>query len=69
MSAPIFVVVCENDQPHPRFGVDPKGPLVAESYTSMTIDQANELAARLERFGACRVGRVVFDDPAAEVKA
>ncbi|HXD04439.1 MAG TPA: hypothetical protein VN680_00190 [Burkholderiaceae bacterium] len=62
--APIYVVVCQNGKPSRYNGkVDPYGPLVFESYTSETMQQAQAKAARLEReYGPCRVGRVVFDD-------
>ena len=62
MAAPIYVVVSQNDKAHPRWGVDKDGPIVHESYTSMTLEQAQARAARMESSGACRVGRVVFED-------
>lgn len=61
-TAPIYVVVCQNDKPHPRFGVDTGGPIVHESYTSMTLEQAQRRCSAMELWGACRVGRVVFED-------
>ena len=61
--APIYVVVCANDKPHPKFGRDPYGPLVWESYTrNATLQGARELAARVEHNGACRIARLVFED-------
>jgi hypothetical protein len=60
-AAPIYVVVCQNDKEHPRFGKDSAGPIVHESYTSMTLEQAQARCGTMERWGACRVGRVVFD--------
>ena len=61
-AAPIYVVVCQNDIPHPRWGVDKGGPIVHESYTSVTLEQAKKRCETMEQYGACRVGRVVFDD-------
>jgi hypothetical protein len=60
--APIYVVVCQNDKEHPNFGLDPDGPIVHESYTKMTLQQAHSRCATMERWGACRVGRVVLED-------
>lgn len=69
-AAPIYVVVCQNDKAHPRWGRDEKGPIVHESYTSMTLQQAQERCATMEQHGACRIGRVIFEDhPDFEVKA
>lgn len=61
-AAPIYVVVCQNDKEHPRWGRDPNGPIVHESYTSMTLEQAQARAAAFEGSGACRIGRVIFED-------
>lgn len=67
--APIYVVVCQNDKEHPKFGRDPGGVLVLESYASMTLQQANARCAAMELHGACRVGRVIFEnEPNFEVK-
>lgn len=64
--APIYVVVCQNDKPHPRWGVDESGPIVYEQYTrTATLENARARAAVLEASGACRVGRVVFEDEPA----
>jgi hypothetical protein len=61
-AAPIYVVVCQNDKSHPRWGVDEDGPLVHEQYTRTATLEAMQLrAAALEIYGACRVGRVVFE--------
>lgn len=58
----IFVVVCQNDKPHPRWGVDDGGPLVHEQYTNTaTLENMQKLAAAMEIHGACRVARLVFD--------
>lgn len=59
----IFVVVCQNDRPHPRWGVDEGGPLVHETYTRQaTREAAQKRAAQMERYGACRIARLVFED-------
>jgi hypothetical protein len=59
----IWVVVCQNDKPHPRLGTDPGGPLVYETPTrTATRDQAMKRAAAMERYGACRIARLVFED-------
>lgn len=59
----IWVVVCQNDKPHPRWGGDPGGPIVFERYTrGATKQAAMEQAAKLERLGACRIARLVFED-------
>ena len=71
VAAPIYVVVCNNDKPfHADGEIDPGGPIVHESYTSMTLDQAHQRASVMERWGACRIGRVVFEgEPGFEVKS
>lgn len=59
----VWVVVCQNDKPHPRWGADPDGPLVHETYTrSATREAAMKRAAQMERWGACRIARLVFED-------
>lgn len=61
--APIFVVVCDNDVPHPRWGVDPHGPLVHETYTNgATRDAALARSERMKQWGRCRIARLVFED-------
>ncbi len=61
-AAPIYVVVCQNDKPHPRFGVDTGGPLVFEQYTKgATLEAMQARAGAMEAHGACRVARLVFD--------
>jgi hypothetical protein len=64
MSAvPIYVVVCQNDKAHPRFGVDPHGAIVHETYVkdgTLQLQQAR--AGVMERWGACRLARLVFED-------
>lgn len=61
--APVYVVVCENDKPHPRWGVDPGGAIVHETYTNAaTLEHARKRAAAQERWGACRIARLVFTD-------
>lgn len=58
----IWVVVCQNDKPHPRWGVDEHGPIVHETYTRNAIrEEAMRRAAQLEVNGACRIARLVFD--------
>lgn len=68
--APIYVVVCANDKPHPRWGVDARGALVHETYVAdATLKKQQQRAALMEAHGACRVGRVVFEgEPGFEVK-
>lgn len=59
----IYVVVCQNDKPHWRWGVDTRGPLVHEQYVNTaTLENAQQRCAELEGYGACRIGRVVFED-------
>lgn len=59
----IYVVVCANDKPHPTLGMDAGGAIVHETYVKhATLNKAAERAANMERWGACRVGRVVFED-------
>lgn len=46
-AAPIYVVVCQNDKPHPRYGVDPHGAIVHETYVkdgTLELQQARALA-------------------------
>jgi len=64
MAAPIYVVVCANDKPHPRWGIDKGGPIVYETYTKdATLEAAKARAEQAEQQnGACRIGRVVFED-------
>lgn len=63
MSAPIYVVVASTGGA-PRVGNEAGGPIVMETdVEGATFAQAQHRAAQLERrFGACRVGRVVFED-------
>lgn len=62
-AAPIYVVVCQNDKAHPRWGVDAGGPLVHEQYTrTATLENARDRCAVMEQHGACRVARLVFED-------
>lgn len=69
-AAPIYVVVASTGgagYSGGRSGVTahPGGPIVMETDIgeSSTLQKAHERAAILERrFGACRVGRVVFED-------
>jgi hypothetical protein len=59
---PIYVVVCQNDKPHHRYGPDPDGPIVREQYVrEATLEKACKRAAAMEMYGACRVGRIAFD--------
>lgn len=70
-AAPIYVVVCENDKPHPRWGIDPGGAIVHERYVNgATLEAAHDACRRFEQLGACRIGRVVFEgEPGLEVTA
>lgn len=62
-AAPIYVVVCANDKPHPQYGIDPGGAIVHEVYAKeATLQEAQRRAAMFEAGGACRIGRVVFED-------
>lgn len=61
-AAPIYVVVCQNDKEYFGWGRDVNGFIVHESYTSMTLEQAQARAAAFENYGACRIGRVIFED-------
>ena len=59
----IWVVVCENDVPHPRWGVDERGPIVHETYVrDATRENALAACRRFKAHGACRIARLVFDD-------
>lgn len=60
---PVYVVVCQNDKPHPRWGKDEGGPIVHETYTrGATLEAARKRSAMFEQHGACRVARLVFED-------
>jgi hypothetical protein len=62
MSAPIYVVVCQNDKPHPHYGVDERGPIVHETYTQdATLEKQRERAVVMAAHGTCRVARLVFE--------
>lgn len=71
MTAPIYIVVCQNDKPHPTCGVDKHGAIIHETYVKQTsLEEARSRATMFERWGACRIGRVVFEDePGFEVKS
>lgn len=64
----IYVVVADNDQPHKiagqKWSFDPGGPLVFEQYTRHAdLESIKKRAAELsERYGVCRVARLVFVD-------
>lgn len=59
----IWVVVCENDKAHPRWGVDPGGPIVHETYVrSASRDAAAARAKSMSAYGSCRIARLVFED-------
>ena len=63
-TAPIYVVVCQNDRPHPRWGADAGWPIIHEQYTRTgTLENMRARADRLERNGQgdCSVGRVVLE--------
>lgn len=63
MDAPIYVVVCANDKPHPRCGVDTEGAIVHETYVKhATLEKARERCGMFERYGATRIARLVFED-------
>lgn len=63
-AAPIYVVVSANDKAHPRWGIDPGGAIVHEVYVKdATLEAARQRVATFEANGACRIGRVVFDEP------
>jgi hypothetical protein len=66
MSAPIYVVVTTKGG-MARKGNEQGGPIVmGTEVDGSTLEQAQHQAARLERsFGACRVGRIVFEDEPA----
>jgi hypothetical protein len=56
----IYVVVLANDQPHPKFGQDPGGEIVLETYTATaTLENARK---GLRRFSHCggRIARLEF---------
>jgi hypothetical protein len=58
----VWVVVCQNDKAHPRWGLDEGGPLVYETYTrTATREAAMQRAAAFELHGACRIARLVFE--------
>lgn len=62
-AAPIYVVVSANDKAHPRWGVDPGGPIVYETYVNAaTLDNAKARCGVMEQHGACRIARLVFED-------
>lgn len=68
--APIYVVITSTGGEGYSIGCDgspkhPGGPLVMETEvgTRSTLSQARDRAASFERlFGACRIGRVIFED-------
>ena len=62
-AAPIYVVVASSGGAQRGDNLD-GGPIVMETEVDgATLQQAQHRAATLERrFGACRVGRVVFED-------
>lgn len=63
MTAPIYIVVCANDKPHPQYGPDEHGAIIHETYVKDTsLEAAHKRAAQFERWGACRVARLVFED-------
>lgn len=62
-SGAMYVAVCANDKPHPRWGADPHGPIIHEVYVKDTsLQAAQQRAAMFERWGACRIARLVFED-------
>jgi hypothetical protein len=57
-----YVVVCENDQPHPRFGLDDEGPIVYERYLKYASKaEAIEFIDRMKEHGKCRIAKLVFE--------
>lgn len=72
MNAPIYVVVTSTGGAGYSSGHDcgpkhPGGPLVMETdVDGASLEKARERAAMYERrFGACRIGRVVFENETA----
>ncbi len=72
MNAPIYVVVTSTGGAGYSSGHDcgpkhPGGPLVMETdVDGASLEKARERAAMHERrFGACRIGRVVFENETA----
>lgn len=62
-AAPIYVVVCQNDKPHPTYGRDERGAIVHETYVDDTsLEAARKRAAMFEAWGPCRIARLVFED-------
>ncbi len=66
-NTPIYVVVGDNDKPYrPGEVPDPDGAIVYETYLkNATLETAQQRAAQLDRFGACRIARLVFEDEEA----
>lgn len=59
MSKDIYVMVVANDD-----GRDPDGPLVFEQYTRKASkkDIENRIARMGDRYGKCRIAKLVFED-------
>lgn len=64
-AAPIYVILCQNDQPSQISGeVDDGGPIVWEQYArhGASLEAVRAQAEKLSpRHGACRVARLVFE--------
>jgi len=61
MEEDIYVIVCENDIPHPIYGVDELGPLVYEQYTrTATLEKIRTRVETMKKFGTCRIAKLVF---------
>ena len=57
----IYVLVCKNDVPHPRWGLDPGGEIVMEIYTKdATLENARANATRFAETGNVRIAKLVF---------
>jgi ABC-type molybdate transport system substrate-binding protein len=57
-----YVVVCENDQPHPRFGLDDEGPIVYERYLKYASKaEATEFIECVKEHGKCHIAKLVFE--------
>jgi hypothetical protein len=58
----LYIVVCKNDIPHPKYGADPGGEIILEVYTK-DATEANALRAceTFKAHGKCRIARLVFE--------
>lgn len=61
MSEDIYVIVSDNDIPHPKYGKDEGGPLVFEQYTrSADLESIRVRAKTMSTHGKCRIAKLVF---------